>query len=186
MPSVVGLPGVCAGGPPRRTGRPITDSARANRAYVPRLAIGLVLLSVSMGGLLGCNTHACDESYRTFEGGRLIDDDTWETSGLSETWIAYPGQGTWTLTLPASFRGRDIIDQQVYVAVAESPNAVAEHPDSWALASGNLAEWRGYHDNKLILFNGTCGEYYARVVVRVAPSVPSGDAGVPADASHTD
>jgi hypothetical protein len=136
-----------------------------------------------------CATHACDGSFVNDERqdppnsghyvvGKMVDEDTWESNGLDEPWFDFPGQRTYWFNTP-QLLGREPLEMLAYITTVDNPNAAAvggAAPDNYTLASGNVAEFLDYRGDHFQVKNDTCGHYFVRVVVRVAPV---NDAGAP-------
>lgn len=159
--------------------------ARARvRGAVGATAVAAVVSLASTGVMssTACATHACDGSLvdenqldpsGRYLVGKMIDDDTWESNGLDEPWLEFPAQRAYIFHTPLLV-GRVPLEMLAYVSTVDNPNA---GPDNYALASGNLAEFLNNHGDYFLVKNDTCGQYFVRVVVRVAHA--SADAGAP-------
>jgi len=150
-------------------------------------------LALGLPQSAGCYTTQCDPiAPRTYSGGEMIDDDTYETSPIqepdggseaAEPWIPYPGNLTLTVTFPPAAAA--VIGQRTpawiepYVGVSAQPSA--SESSNYILASGALAEFTPA-PNGFTVLNDTCASYFARFVVHF-PS-RSGPAQVPLDASE--
>jgi hypothetical protein len=162
-----------------------------NRTLV---ALGILWAAVTGGmvALPGCYGHNCDAStgvYGTKPGeGRMIDENTWESSPMDGKWLHFSSQHIWYFEVPA-LGDRTPFRIETYISPVEDPNHTFSN---FTMAGGNLGELSGVGPNRFVVRNGTCAEYFVRVVVEVPPkpteiapgtagevdaSVEAGDAG---------
>lgn len=151
---------------------------------VTLVTIAGAALAVLAGAALAptaCSTHACDASFALYEApggvplGEMVDDDTWESNPLDGQWLDFPGEREWLLHIPA-LEGRDLVSMDAFLSEDQFPSADGSGGlPNWASASGNLAEWRDRNADYILVKNDTCGQYFARFVVRAAHAGP--DAG---------
>jgi hypothetical protein len=148
-----------------------------------------------------CSTHNCDFHYHDdfslpavdggplVFGGRMVDEDTWESRPLQQPWLQFQGNTLWKLHIQ-ELMGREIIGMEADLSVDPSP---ADYDatgglSNWAPAAGNLAEFSGLRVDPdgqgskvpgLVIFvaNNTCSDYYLHVLIRAAHV--SSDAGAP-------
>lgn len=150
-----------------------------------RLAVlaGLwILVSGAIFSMQGCYGRICEPSLQFFGTkageGRMIDENTWESAPVDGPWLHFPGARTWVFDIPAlGGRKPDVVIPYV--------SAVAEHTKSGqssTIGSGNIAELYGTSLDHVDVRNGTCAEYYLRVVVVAAPFPPQPPVAVPGDA----
>lgn len=154
-------------------------------------ALGILWASVT-GGMLampGCYGRNCDGTSGTYGNkpgeGKMIDENTWESSPMDGVWLHYSSGHIWFFEVPA-LGDRIPYSIETYISPIEEPN---DKPGNFTMAGGNLAELSGFGPNRFVVRNGTCAEYFVRVVVHVpprpdsiAPGTPGGvDAGVDAD-----
>lgn len=148
-------------------------------------------LAVTGGTLafVGCYGHNCDGS-QTFFGsnpgeGRLLDADTWETTPVNGPWLPFPKQQTYFFDLRDL--GTDRTPDLVVPYISAQANPLAEG-GNYTIGAGNLAEISGADLGRVAVHNGTCADYYIRVVVQASPRPGSaattgaaevGDAGLP-------
>lgn len=161
-----------------------------------RPALLLALWASVTGGVLlvsscyGRNCEASVENWGENPGeGRLLDENTWESQAVNEPWLHFPGRRSWimdTRLLGARFAAIP----KVYVSGSSDPVRLGAN---FTEASGNLAEITvTTNPGVLIVTNGTCAEYYARVVIEAAPvppdPAPQADGGLvpPAEGGTTD
>lgn len=125
----------------------------------------------------GCYGRVCEGSTATFgrgpNEGRMIDEDTWESAPMDGKWLFYPGARLWVFDVPA-LGERKPIHIFPYISPIEEPNVFG--PDkpvnNFTLAGGNLAELSGVNVNRFAVRNGSCADYFLRVVVELEPRPP--------------
>ena len=162
------------------------------------LVFGLFWAAVTAAVALvpGCYGRTCEasgETYGTEPGeGRMIDADTWESSQIDGKWLFYPGARVWGFEVLA-WGDRRPVEIDAYVSASEAPHSPDTAFGQSAKAGGNLAELSGIGQNRLVIRNGTCAQYWLRVVVHLEPRPPQGavpppsmDAGVDAGADASD
>jgi hypothetical protein len=140
-----------------------------------------------------CSDHKCEAKNPQDVFGRWVDEDTWESNGIEDSWTFYDAEGTLALHFDKDggpSATREVVEHFAWVAVDQDAGTLGA---TSALASGNLAVWldlvQDGVDNRMWLQNQTCSWYYVRVVVRFAHATPeagAGDAGVEASASDAD
>lgn len=164
---------------PRRRGR----LAVAACGVTTTAALACALATVT--ATPACLTRACDPSQELFglkEGeGRLLDEDTWESSPLDGKWLPYPHQRTWVLFYGGYMKGRTPTSVQVFLSADERPNQAGSN---FTQGGGDVVKMYNVTSDSMGLVNGTCADYFVRVVVK-APRFPApADAGVevPVDA----
>ena len=155
------------------------------------LALGSLWFSLSAAVVLvpGCYGRNCDagsEIVGTEPGqGRMVDENTWESAALDETWLWFPRQRTYVFDI-RSLMGRKLKDIDTYVSSTADPRE-----SSLVNASGNIALLLHPRANGIDVKNDTCSDYYLRLVVEAYPLPPdappdsSTDAG-PSDAPSAD
>lgn len=174
------------------------------RPALRRLVLSLVVAAAGLGlflaGTEACTTTACNGSSLLYTTGDLPEPNTWESTPIDGNWVHYPPEVTIHVEIP-ELANRTVINTQVFLSPVFNPNAVppdGSDPNNFAEASGNLAEIEqvltqfgdpnGPNAGKQVLslevLNGTCAEYYARVLVIVAPD--AADAGTADDAAADD
>ncbi len=138
---------------------------------------GIVMGAVSFGA--GCYGHNCDGDQlvwgRNPGEGRLINADTWESGPIDGVWLAFPHQRVWVFDL------HDLGDRTPdfplpYVSAEEDP---LHRNSNFTVGAGNIVEMSGADKGRITLKNGTCADYYVRLVVQVTPRPPTttADAG---------
>jgi len=153
-----------------------------------RRVVGLVALwGIMMGGIgsASCYGHTCDGDSQVWGRvpgeGRLVDEDTWESTPIDGDWIPFTRQRVWF------FEMRELGDRTPYEItplISAERNPVHDN-GNWTEGSGNLAEQSGAGPGRIAVKNNTCADYYIRIVAHAAPRPPQ--APVPdAGASRTD
>ena len=154
---------------------------RASVLVAAALLLASVLPASKLGGptapasaaLAGCFADDCRYAREDFppETGRFIDADTWESTPMNGTWHDFPGQKELVFFPP--FGGRDVAYFETLLSVSPNPyqdgNLVTE-------GAGNVALYRSFYLDRFSVNNGTCSQYYIRVVAHAYPAVAS-DAG---------
>lgn len=126
----------------------------------------------------GCYGRNCDGSAVTFGDkpgeGRMLDENTWESAPIDGKWLFYPGARIYFFNVPA-LGDRKPYDIRAYLSPVEDPNVfhTDRPPSNFTLGGGNLAELSGVDTNRFVVRNGTCAEYWMRVVVDLQPRPPA-------------
>jgi hypothetical protein len=170
-----------------------SSAAGARRRPAIRVVAVVALWAVVVGATsfaAGCYGHNCDPSVETFgqntSEGRLLSPDLWESGPVDGVWLDFPRQRAWVFDLTAL--GNDRIPQLVVPYVSAQVDPIHEG-GNFTIAAGNLAEQSSVANGQLVIKNGTCADYYLRVVVQAAPrpsgaslsSSPSADADASAE-----
>lgn len=155
-----------------------------------RRLLALVVLWVAVtGGMLvmpGCYGRNCEGTsglYGMKPGeGRMIDENTWESSPMDGRWLHYSSGHIWFFEVPA-LGDRTPYRVETYLSPIEEPNVFKPDraPSNFTIAGGNLAELSGVGPNRFVVRNGTCAEYFVRVVVEVPPRPTQIAPGTPGD-----
>jgi hypothetical protein len=154
-----------------------------------RLGALLFLWASVTGGMLaltacyGENCTGTSGGYGTKPGeGRMIDENTWESTPQNAKWLHFSSGHAWFFEVPA-LGDRIPYRIETYVTPVEEPfpTEPGKVPNNAALAAGNLAELSGIGPNRFIVRNGTCAEYFVRVVVQVPPRPEAIAPGTPGD-----
>ncbi|MGA7118699.1 MAG: hypothetical protein WBY94_01305 [Polyangiaceae bacterium] len=147
-------------------------------------SIGGALWIAAAAPVTGCYTHACDPSAVTYDGGEMVDDNTYETTPFvpdGGSWIWYPHNVTLTVNFPPSVGvgvNRDPVTIDAYVGTTGTPDEPIEAGGNFTTASGALIEYSYLNDAGFQVVNATCADYYARFVVHF----PAVDQSAPGDA----
>lgn len=126
----------------------------------------------------GCYGRNCDGSTENFGDkpgeGRMIDEDTWESAPIDGKWLFYPGARIYFFNVPA-LGDRKPYDIRAYLSPVEDPNVFHPErpPNNFTLGGGNLTELSGVDRNRFVVRNGTCADYWMRVVVNLEPRPPA-------------
>lgn len=157
-------------------------------------ALGALWAIVTLAMLIapGCYGRNCDGTSGTYGRepgeGAMIDEDTWESTPIDGKWLHFSSGHTWFFDVPA-FGERKPFKIQTYISPIEEPNVYGAGKPSgnFSEGGGNLTELSGVDKNRLVVRNGTCAEYFLRVVVELPPK-PTGviapaDVDASADAS---
>jgi hypothetical protein len=142
----------------------------------------------------GCfEAHQCDPSSYDWYGGRITQDNTYETNAIDEPWLNYPGNATIRVHYPMDVGAAGwSITPLGYVALAQVPDAGPDaQPDALAgpvqvvEAPGQLAEYSDFNSQGFTVLNATCANYFARFTVHFETALDGAadplDAGAGAD-----
>jgi hypothetical protein len=119
----------------------------------------------------GCYPHNCDGDLvhygRGPNEGHLVDANTWESTAVEAEWLPFPHGRIYDVDLAAL---GDRIPSLVipYISANQNPIAIG---DNFTIGSGNLTQISGTTNAHVAVANGTCGDYYLRLVV-IAPPLP--------------
>jgi hypothetical protein len=140
-------------------------------------ALATLWLAVTAGLAItaGCYGRICESSFvrygRGAGEGRLVDPDTWESNAFEAAWLPFPRQRVYELDL------QSLGDRPPQVIVPYI--SADENGASFTVGSGNLVEISNVGRGRATLRNGTCADYYLRVVI-VAAEEPPGASVPPA------
>lgn len=148
--------------------------AKAPRKRVMAVVVLWATVMLSVGLASGCYGHTCDGEV-TFFGrnpgeGRLFTADKWESGPFDGVWLDFPKQRAWIFDLH-ELGGRVPAVVTAYVSAQQDPSH--EPGGNSTLAAGNLAEISGVAPDQVVIHNGTCADYFLRVVVEAPPRAPS-------------
>jgi hypothetical protein len=141
-------------------------------------ALGGLWVVVSCAILIapGCYGRNCDPSFETYGDqpgeGRMLTEDIWESTPVDGTWLWFPRQRYYAITLPLSGRAPQIV--LPYLSAQPEPMKTGA---DFTLGAGNLALVHNALPNRVDIRNDTCSDYYLRLVVITTP-LPA-DAGAP-------
>ena len=151
--------------------------SRDSRASRTRVAASVALWAVVMGALsfaAGCYGHTCDGEVKVFGRnpgeGRLFTADKWESGAIDGVWLDFPKQRVWIFDLH-ELGGRTPVVVTPYVSAQADPDH--EVGGNFTIAAGNLAEISATNPDQVVIHNGTCADYFLRVVVEAAPRAPN-------------
>lgn len=119
-----------------------------------------------------CLTRACDPSasdWGKLPGeGSFIGSDAWQSTTLDGEWVPFPHGVRVALFHPL---GRTPTEVVVWIS-AEKQQVLGR--TNFTLAGGDVAKISDVSDSAFAVTNGTCADFYVRVVARAAPvAVPS-------------
>jgi hypothetical protein len=134
-----------------------------------------------------CYTHNCDADVKEYGvdagEGRMLDENTWESNAVDGPWLPFPRQRFYSFDLH-QMGNRIPAIVLPYVSAQSNPKAEG---GNFTLGSGNLTEISAADVSHVTIHNGTCADYYLRLVVEAEPLPPapqqdadiidSGDAG---------
>lgn len=136
---------------------------------------------IGVASVASCYPRNCEPSTaawgQTPGEGSLIDETRWQSTPIDTKWLQFPGNRLWILDIKA-FGDRVPHTVNVWVSAQEDP----VHEGSFAAAAGNLAEI-GVQPGRILVKNGTCADYFVRVVAEVTPAADAGDGGDAGDGS---
>jgi hypothetical protein len=129
-----------------------------------------------------CYTHNCDADVQNYGGdagdGRLLDENTWESSPIDGPWLPFPRQRFYVFDLHLLGDRRPMIPLP-YVSAQRDP---LHEGGNFTLGSGNLTEISAADKGKIVIHNGTCADYYLRLVVQSEPLPPAPEQDADIDA----
>lgn len=135
------------------------------------VGLWLVVASLTLGSP-GCYGRNCDGGVATFgstpDEGRMIDENTWESSPIDGDWLDYPRARTYSLTIP-ELGGRMPEVIVPYLSAAKNPRATGAN---FTIGSGNLALLANASPNHIDVINDSCSDYFLRLVVIAKPFPP--------------
>jgi hypothetical protein len=159
---------------------PVTSSRKRVLAVVMLWAIVMTVVGMATG-CYGRNCEGEDVTYgRTPGQGRLLTADLWESSPIDGRWLDFPKQRVYVFEL------EELGDREpalVIPYVSAAPDPLHDEGGQFTVAGGNLAEIFAAQKGRIGVKNGTCADYYLRVVVQAAPRPgATGEAGIGAGA----
>lgn len=131
----------------------------------------LVMVATCLAsGCYGRNCQGITTSYGRVPGeGRLLDADTWESSPVDGQWLDFSQQRIWFFDISAlGDRTPDLIIPYVSAESAPFPEQ-----GNFVIGAGNIAEISSATKGSVVLKNGTCADYYLRLVVKTSPRPPN-------------
>jgi hypothetical protein len=122
----------------------------------------------------GCYGRNCEGDLITFGAdtaqGRMIDENTWESSPMDGEWLAFPRQRYYVFSIP-QLGGRIPSEPIGYVSAQQTPGKA--FGGNFTIGSGNLVEFTNPLPNRIDVINDTCSDYFIRIVVKVPPNPPA-------------
>jgi hypothetical protein len=168
---------------------------RAIAAYVAvGGGVGLVVASVGPAST-GCTTHQCDQSSYDWwptpdgrpgpGGGFMVDETTYVSNGLDQTWLDYHGNTTVRIWFPPSVAGWIAEAPQVLTGTDDMPNsdAALDSGANYTQVLGQIATFNtlntigGVVDGhtvggQVLITNSSCASYFAQITVHFIPTGP--------------
>lgn len=147
------------------------------RRRVLLLAVLWAVVTGAVALVPGCFAQNCNQTYqlwgRDAGEGRLVDENTWESNPAEGRWLPFPHQRLWEFDL------HELGDREPRVVIPylsgnPEPNRTN---DTSVIATGNIAEISGQTKGRVFIHNGTCADYFLRIVVVAAPRAPELDGG---------
>ncbi len=130
---------------------------------------------VVAGALLGsgCYGRNCEGDNFTYgqnEGeGRLAGPDLWESGPVDGEWLPFPKQRLLKFDLRRTLGNRTPTLIVPYVSAQQNP---FKDGANFVPGAGNIVEIFFATDGQVIVHNGTCADYYIRLVVQAPPLAP--------------
>lgn len=134
------------------------------------LALPVVCGGILVGTLLaneGCLTDACKGGVTSFGDapgqGSFIDENTWQSVAVDADWLRFPHQTRIDFKHPL---GRAPYEVLVWISAEQRP---VERPGAnFTLAGGDVATISAQRADTISVYNGTCADYYVRILARAA------------------
>ncbi len=135
--------------------------------------VGLWLLG-SLPGCFGqhndCLGDAADFGKNPGEG-VVVGPDHWESSPFTGPWLPFPQKRIWNMDVTSTLGAREFFQITPYISANSDPQAIN---DNFTIGSGNLAQISNATEGHFAIQNGTCADYFIRVIVDMIP--PAGAA----------
>jgi hypothetical protein len=149
------------------------------RAMALPLVGGCVLVAALFANE-GCLTDACKGGVTSFGDapgqGSFIDENTWQSVEVDADWLRFPHQTRIDFKHPL---GRAPYEVLVWISAEQRP---VERPGAnFTLAGGDVATISAQRADTISVYNGTCADYYVRILARAAARPPKVDASEPSD-----
>ena len=152
---------------------------KPSRKGVMAVVVLWTVVMVAVAFASGCYGHTCDGEVTTFGRtpgeGRLYSADGWESGPVDGLWLDFPKQRAWIFDLH-ELGGRTPIKFWPYVSAQADP---IHESGNFTLAAGNLAEISAVAPNQVVIHNGTCADYFLRLVVEAPPLAPNASLPLP-------
>lgn len=169
------------------------DHAPKRRVFVlAAIWVGVMAGIVLVPGCFTANCEGSSESWGRRENeGRLVDENTWESTPVDAEWLYFPHQRFWDFDLRLLGEREPSV---IIPYVSANPRPIVTN-DPFVVGAGNIVEITAATKGRVVLKNGTCADYYLRLVVQSSPrpgvldggapsSSSSSEAGTPADAAR--
>lgn len=135
--------------------------------------VGAAVLAAAAYSSEGCLTDACQESFLDFGKvpgqGNVLDENTWESVPVDGEWQPFPHQARVVYFHPLARVPYEVL---IWISADKNPLATS----NYTLAGGDVAKVYQTRADTVSITNGTCADYYVRVVLRAAPRQPAVDA----------
>jgi hypothetical protein len=150
---------------------------RESRKRVVFAVVLWALVTAATAATSSCYTHNCDGTgvdYGENPGeGHMLNANTWESNPIDGDWLDFSRQRAYYFDLKLlGNRPPQIIVP--YISAEKNPLATG---DNFTIGSGNLTELSNAQAGYLTVHNGTCADYFLRVVVIAADNGSELDAG---------
>lgn len=166
----------------------VAEPQPSRKRLVTALAALWTLVVVLLATSSGCYGHNCEGDVVNFGSnpgeGHLIDTNTWASSPVDGVWLDFPRQRAWVFELEQL--GRDRWPELVVPYVSAVAQPISPQGSNFTIAAGNLAEISGVGKGRVTIKNGTCADYFLRLMVVASPETPTtsqADAGTLLDGS---
>lgn len=157
-------------------------AASTPRRRTTALVLLWVIVMVAVAAASGCYGRNCEgeTTYfgRTAGEGRMASPDEWESMAFDAKWLPFPRQRVWVFEMK-DLGLRTPFKVDVYLSAQENP--VSEN-GNLTPGGGNLTEISGIGPGRMTVKNGTCADYYLRVVAEASPAPSGSPSTTPADA----
>lgn len=152
----------------------------ASLSHRGRIAAFAVLWLGLSGGILlapGCYGRNCEGDTETFGDepgeGRLVDENTWESSPSDGDWLSFPRQRVYSFNIPA-LGGRTPHLPHALISANPAPN---KQGADFTSGAGTPALFFAQRPNGINVKNDTCSDYFLRLVLEVPPLPPAAPDG---------
>lgn len=151
------------------------SAGTSSRGAIAALAVLWSVVTAATFAASGCYGHNCDGVATNFGQrpgeGQLVDEDTWQSGPIDGPWLPFPKRQTYFFDLNAL--GVDRVPAFVIPYVSAQSDPLHEGGNQ-TIAGGNLAEISGVDKGRVTVHNGTCADYFLRVVVAAPPRAGGG------------
>jgi hypothetical protein len=153
---------------------------RRKRWALERAVLVAVALLAASVPTVGCFAHQCDPSKYDWDGGRITQDNTYETNAIDEPWLDYPGNVTIRVHYPVDVGDAAwSITLHGYLGLSQPPD-VHSAPVQTSEVAGQLAEYSDFNSQGFTVLNASCSHYTARFVVHFDTPLDVGGEGLDA------
>ncbi len=146
------------------------SSSRAERGSPALTGLFAVALTAGLASLAApaCFGDACKRTDEIYDKGSLLDENTWQSTPLDRRWLPYPPARVYQFYYAEHFKARGLTPDwvQVYISADQTDRDSPDYRDvNFTIAGGDVAKIYNVTGESLFLQNGTCADYYVRVVV---------------------